>query len=1318
MASDTDHASRRTCRRPLVLYVLAFVLLALLVAGGWLLGSESGARAALSMLSAASDGAVQMEGIHGRLVGPLRIDRVAVERPDQKIALDNVRLDWEPLALVNAQLHITSLHIEKASIASKMEQTPEPAKMPDSISLPLALQLDAVQVDAADIGWGPVNLIKLSAFAFDLDFDGKRYRLQLNQLGAHVTSGAESIGANVSGQLTLDTAKPYALHAEFASAASALVQNQAIGANGRIKLDGSLAEFATQIDLSIKQARVQGQALLRPFSTPALASANVVANAVDLAALRPDLPHTELDGSLSATANGAGRLMLTNRDAGLHSEGKLPLTALQLMFRQAGDALLFERIAATFGTGKQPAGNITGSGRYANGALALAARIDALDLHRIDQRLQATRLSGKIDLQHAAGKQQLSIDLIEPVGNRNAALTARATLSDARLAVEHAALRLGSGRLDANGHVDFSNQQTFSAEGQWSRFRLQDIGQFAQFPALDSSGKFSLHGARLPHLSADLAFHIHDSRIAGQTLQGNGQAKLRADRILIPKLSLSAGDNRLEVHGELSGGDAQLSFALAAPKLTQLGPGFGGSLQASGNARGTFKRPHLSATWSGVDVRLPGQLQADSMQGKAELAIDRNKPFLVTSVLADVSGRGWKTASQQLAALSAHLQFAPQANAPMALDIHAEGLVMAQLKAERFSATVRGSTAQHTIDATLTEPGQSQSWTLNAGGGLQQLDRAPRWQGNIQRFDASGRFVAHLASPATLLVSAQRTQLDQFRLDANNAQFTVEQFVRDAKGIATRGRVDRLQLAQVLKFATAQPALTTDLELNGAWDIRLADTIEGNVSLRRQSGDVVMRGGTPVALGLRDLAASATAANGRVQLRINAEGQQLGRINMTASTVAVKGANRPGWSLNTPLSGTASIDIPSLAWAGPLMSPTAVTEGRVQSEITLSGSMAQPQFSGRIAASGLRLLHGDFGLDLRNGVLDSEFRGDTLLVKTLAFQSNGGSLTASGPISVSGGQPNAQIALQAERFMLLNRSDRKLVISGQSRIAWREKRIDVTGAFDVNSGFFDIGRQDMPQLSDDVVIVGRTKKSAGAMMAAVDVSINLANGVALKGRGLDGSLAGQLHLTSAPNELLRAQGSVQIVRGTYTAYGRKLAIEQGALRFNGPLHNPALDIVAMQRDQEVAAGVAVRGTVLAPRVTLVSEPPLPEAEKLSWLVLGRALDTTTGSADLGTLQSAAGALLSESAASGVQSQIASAFGLDDFRIATDQDNLQQRIVTLGKRLSSRLYVSYEQSLQATTSVLLLRYTLSPRLTVEAEAGTRSALSLLYNVAFD
>jgi translocation and assembly module TamB len=134
-------------------------------------------------------------------------------------------------------------------------------------------------------------------------------------------------------------------------------------------------------------------------------------------------------------------------------------------------------------------------------------------------------------------------------------------------------------------------------------------------------------------------------------------------------------------------------------------------------------------------------------------------------------------------------------------------------------------------------------------------------------------------------------------------------------------------------------------------------------------------------------------------------------------------------------------------------------------------------------------------------------------------------------------------------------------------------------------------------------------------------------------------------------------------------------------------------------------------------VTLVSEPPVPDAEKLSWLVLGRGL-SSTGESDLSALQSAAGALLSQGAASGVQSQLAGMFGLDQLSIGSSQDTLQERIVTLGKQISARLYVSFQRGLETASSVVRLRYTLTPKLSLEAEAGTRSALSLFYNLSFD
>ena len=65
-----------------------------------------------------------------------------------------------------------------------------------------------------------------------------------------------------------------------------------------------------------------------------------------------------------------------------------------------------------------------------------------------------------------------------------------------------------------------------------------------------------------------------------------------------------------------------------------------------------------------------------------------------------------------------------------------------------------------------------------------------------------------------------------------------------------------------------------------------------------------------------------------------------------------------------------------------------------------------------------------------------------------------------------------------------------------------------------------------------------------------------------------------------------------------------------------------------------------------------------------------------------------------------------------------QDTLQQRIVTIGKQLSSRLYLSNQQGLESAGSVVQVRDALSLKLSLEAEAGSRSAISLFYNIAFD
>ena len=207
----------------------------------------------------------------------------------------------------------------------------------------------------------------------------------------------------------------------------------------------------------------------------------------------------------------------------------------------------------------------------------------------------------------------------------------------------------------------------------------------------------------------------------------------------------------------------------------------------------------------------------------------------------------------------------------------------------------------------------------------------------------------------------------------------------------------------------------------------------------------------------------------------------------------------------------------------------------------------------------------------------------------------------------------------------------------------------------------------------------------------------------MRGRGLDAGLRGELRLTS-PSGRLAVNGTLRAVDGTYQAYGQKLDIERGVLSFAGPVENPRLDIEATRPNLDVRVGVAVTGTALNPRIRLFSEPELSDLDKLSWLVLGRASETT-GGADTALLQQAALALLSGEGP-GVTDRLIQSIGLDEISVRQTQGAAKDTIVTLGKQISKRWYVGYERGLESTVGTWQLIYRVAQRITVRAAGGRR------------
>jgi translocation and assembly module TamB len=268
-----------------------------------------------------------------------------------------------------------------------------------------------------------------------------------------------------------------------------------------------------------------------------------------------------------------------------------------------------------------------------------------------------------------------------------------------------------------------------------------------------------------------------------------------------------------------------------------------------------------------------------------------------------------------------------------------------------------------------------------------------------------------------------------------------------------------------------------------------------------------------------------------------------------------------------------------------------------------------------------------------------------------------------------------------------------------------------------------------PKLGDDVVVrntkaIGATAQERAAKPPAaapastakrplvVAVDLDMGNDFQVEGRGIRTRLRGSLTLSGQSIAQPQLVGTITTVGGEYRAFGQRLDVERGVLRFTGRIDNPALDILAVRPNLVQRVGVLVTGTVQAPFVRLYAEPDMPDAQKLAWLVTGRAAPST--GAESALVQQAALALLSSRrpGAKGIAERV----GLDELSVRRDSG--EGAVVTLGKRFATNFYASYERSLSGALGTLYIFYDVTKRLTVRAQAGERAGLDLIYTFSFD
>jgi translocation and assembly module TamB len=299
--------------------------------------------------------------------------------------------------------------------------------------------------------------------------------------------------------------------------------------------------------------------------------------------------------------------------------------------------------------------------------------------------------------------------------------------------------------------------------------------------------------------------------------------------------------------------------------------------------------------------------------------------------------------------------------------------------------------------------------------------------------------------------------------------------------------------------------------------------------------------------------------------------------------------------------------------------------------------------------------------------------------------------------------------------------------------------------FKLDAAYWEIARRSgTPELSDDVVdqAAGSTapakpfRHRRACCRSNLDADLGRNFPLSRRRRREPSGRRGETAL--GRRGLPRATGTIRTRDGRFDAYGQKLEIERGILNFQGLIDNPGLNIRAIRPNLPVEAGVEVTGTAKRPLVRLVSDPEVPDAEKLSWLVLGHGPDKQGGK-DASVLLAAAQTILGGQDG-GPLKAVQRSLGIDEFGISNvarldgsgqlaDQSYRQHGWLSApvtrpparssasasGWRRMSLL--SYDHSLSATSSVVKLTVDLSRNFSLVGRAGSDTGLDLLWNYRF-
>src|SRR6185369_11566398 len=283
--------------------------------------------------------------------------------------------------------------------------------------------------------------------------------------------------------------------------------------------------------------------------------------------------------------------------------------------------------------------------------------------------------------------------------------------------------------------------------------------------------------------------------------------------------------------------------------------------------------------------------------------------------------------------------------------------------------------------------------------------------------------------------------------------------------------------------------------------------------------------------------------------------------------------------------------------------------GRLTTNVAIAGTLGQPQIEGTLQLRDAQIDVYQVNLSLRALSLDAKFDAGAL---DLSGQTKIGDGNAkfNGRVAWKDREPYGNLHVEGENLRVVDVPEARIHASPNLDFKLNGRRIDATG--EVKLPYARLEPKDLTNavlVSGDEVLVGEPQEDPAQRWIVVsDIRLTLTDDVNINAQGLSAKLGGSIVLRTDEAQNSRGSGELNVVSDKYAALGRLLDIERGRLIFsNGPLGDPGVDLRAQKVFPEVTAGVNVRGTLRAPRMTFFSEPAIPQSQIASLILSGGSL---------------------------------------------------------------------------------------------------------------